>query len=270
MEINSLFNVSGKIAVVTGGGRGIGYMIAEGFVRNGARVYIVSRSKEACANAASKLTSIGPGECISIPADLQDYEQIKALVKELERREPEGINILVNNSGANWAAPLSEYPDKGFSKVINLNLQRVFTMTQMCLELLKKKGTHEDPARVINIGSIDGIHIPPSETYAYSASKAGLHQLTRVLAGNLGRENISVNAVAPGPFESKMMRETLTKYHDAVVSHTPLGRIGKPRDMAGICLFLASPAGSYISGAVIPVDGGILIANHPYSAKSKL
>ncbi|KAJ1920144.1 hypothetical protein H4219_001517 [Mycoemilia scoparia] len=270
MDLKELFDVSGKVAVVTGGGRGIGYMVAEGFVRNGVKVYIVSRNKGACDQAARALNELGPGRCISLSADLQDYNQVKSVAEQLEEREPEGIDILVNNSGANWASSLEEYPDKGFAKVINLNLQRVFTLTQLLVPLLKKKGTHEDPSRVINVGSIDGIRIPTQETYAYSASKAGLHHLSRVMAANLGNANITVNAIAPGPFQSKMMKATLDANHDEILKHIPLRRIGRPEDMAGICVYLSSKAGSYVNGAVIPVDGGSVIGNQQYVIKPRL
>ncbi|KAJ3065050.1 hypothetical protein HK102_008038, partial [Quaeritorhiza haematococci] len=232
MNINSLFGVKGKVVLVTGGGRGIGLMIAQGFVENGAKVYISSRSKDVCDKVAEELTKKGPGECISIPADLQSVEDIKKLVAELSKRE-KALNILVNNAGANWAAPLEQYPDNGFGKVLSLNLHRVFTMTQACMPLLLAAATPEDPARVINIGSIDGIRPPKFETYAYSASKAGLNHLTKHLAFLHGHRHVTFNTVAPGPFESKMMQATLDAFKDLIVDGVPLGRIGRPEDMAG-------------------------------------
>jgi NAD(P)-dependent dehydrogenase (short-subunit alcohol dehydrogenase family) len=165
--------------------------------------------------------------------------------------------VLVNNAGANWGAPLAEYPDASFEKVLALNVKGVFNLTRALVPLLEKGAADGDPARVINIGSIDGIQVPALETYAYSASKAAVHHLTRVLAKRLAPSRVTVNAVAPGPFESKMMAATLDNFRDAIVQGCPLGRIGEPEDMAGVAIYLASRAGAYLTGAVIPVDGGI-------------
>ncbi|ORZ40340.1 hypothetical protein BCR44DRAFT_1172834 [Catenaria anguillulae PL171] len=260
MHISTLFDVKDKVVLVTGGSRGIGLMIASGFVANGAKVYITARSKQVNEAAAKALTAQGPGECISITGDLQSMADVQKLVAEIRNREPQGIHVLVNNAGANWGSPIEEYPDEAFEKVMNLNVRRVFSLTQACLPLLLAAGTKEDPARVINIGSVDGIRTPALETYAYSASKAALHHMTKVMAAQLpSRGHITVNAVAPGPFESKMMKATLDKFHDAIVNGIPLGRIGEPADMAGVCIYLASKAGAYVSGAVIPVDGGAVV-----------
>jgi len=252
--MKDLFSIAGKVALVTGGGRGIGLMIARGFVEAGAKVYIASRRREECERIASELSR--QGECIAFGADLGTERGCRGLADAVGERES-ALHVLVNNSGANWGAPMAEYPDAAFDKVMNLNLKGVFHLTRFCVPLLEKAAQPGDPARVINIGSIDGLHVPAFETYAYSASKAGVHHLTRVLARQLGSRNITVNAVAPGPFESKMMAATLERFHDVIVKSSPLRRIGEPADMAGVAIYLASRAGSYVTGAVIPVDGGI-------------
>ena len=249
-----LFDLSGKTAVVTGGSRGIGLMIARGLLEAGARVYISSRKADACAAAERELTHYG--KIVAIPADLSAEAECLRLAREVGQREP-ALNILVNNAGATWGAPIEEFPAAAWDKVVDLNLKAPFFLIRAFLPLLEAGGTQEDPARVINIGSIDGLRVPPFPTYAYSASKAGLHQLTRVLARELGPRRITVNAVAPGPFESKMMAATLKTFGDAIAEAAPLKRIGRPDDMAGVAIYLASRAGAYVTGAVIPVDGGI-------------
>jgi len=252
--VKNLFSVEGKVTVVTGGSRGIGLMIARGFVENGAKVYISSRKADVCDKVAAELSKVGT--CISVPADLSTPDGAKTLATAVAAQDS-AVHVLVNNAGANWGAPLAEYPDEAWDKVLALNVKSVFTLTREMLDLLVKGGKPGDPARVINIGSIDGLRAPILETYAYSASKAAVHHLTRVLAQQLAARNITVNAIAPGPFESKMMAETLRNFRDAIVSSCPLGRIGEPEDMAGATIFLASRAGAYLTGTVIPVDGGI-------------
>jgi len=254
--VKNLFDIRGKVALVTGGSRGIGLMIARGYVENGARVYISSRKKEVCDAVAAELSK--SGECHSLPADLSHEAECNRLAEEIAKREST-LNILVNNAGANWGAPMADYPDSAWDKVLALNVKAIFQLTRALVPQLEKGAQPGDPARVINIGSIDGIQIPLLETYAYSASKAAVHHLTRVLARQLASRNITVNAVAPGPFESKMMAETLKNFRDAIVAACPLGRIGEPADMAGIAIYLASRAGAYVTGTVIPVDGGILL-----------
>lgn len=255
--MNNLFSVQGKTALVTGGSRGIGLMIARGYVEGGARVYVASRKKGACDEAAAELNRAGAaGTCIALPGDVGTEEGVKALAGQLAALEPK-LDILVNNAGTNWGAPLAETSDDAFQKVLATNVKSVFNLTRELLPLLRKAATKEDPARVINIGSIDGLHVPVLETYAYSTSKAAVHHLTRVLAKQLASDHITVNAVAPGPFQSKMMKETLERFGDMIVAQVPRGRIGEPEDMAGIAIFLASRAGAYITGAVIPVDGGM-------------
>jgi len=252
--VKDLFSVAGKVALVTGGSRGIGLMIARGFVENGATVYISSRKAEVCDQVAAELAQ--HGTCRSLPADLGTEAEARRLAAELARREPK-LHVLVNNAGANWGAPLAEYPDAAWDKLLALNVKAIFHLTRACLPQLEAAATPDDPARVINIGSIDGLHVPLLETYAYSSSKAAVHHLTRVLAMQLAPRHITVNAVAPGPFESKMMAETLQRFGEAIRASCPLGRIGTPEDMAGVAIYLASRAGAYLTGTVIPVDGGI-------------
>ena len=252
--MKDLFSIEGKVALVTGGSQGIGRMIAAGFVAAGAKVYIASRKAETCQEVAAELSQ--SGTCIAAPADLSSQAGCEALAAEIAAREP-ALHVLVNNAGTNWGAPLAEFPDSAWDKVLSLNVKAVFHLTRALLPQLEKAADASDPARVINIGSIDGLHVPGLETYAYSTSKAAVHHLTRVLARRLAAQGITVNAVAPGPFQSKMMRVTLDRFRDAIVASCPLGRIGEPADMAGVAIYLASRASSYVTGAVIPVDGGI-------------
>jgi NAD(P)-dependent dehydrogenase (short-subunit alcohol dehydrogenase family) len=254
--MGDLFSIKDKVALVTGGSRGIGLMIARGYVEAGAKVYISARKREACDQVAAELSEVGT--CISIPADCGTQAGCEALAGAVAERES-ALHILVNNAGNNWGAPLSEYPDSAWDKVLALNVKGVFHLTRACLPMLRAAATPADPARVINIGSIDGLRVPLLETYAYSSSKAAVLHLTRVLAVRLAPEHITVNAVAPGPFESKMMHETLERFRDSIVGSCPLGRIGEPEDMAGVAIYLASRAGAYVTGAVIPVDGGITV-----------
>jgi len=253
MSVADLFSVAGKVALVTGGSRGIGLMIASGLVEAGAKVYVASRKQQDCDRAAAELSKLGT--CIALPGDLSSHTGTRALADALAARES-ALHILVNNAGANWGAPLADYPEAGWDKVMALNVKAVFDLTRMLLPQLEAASQSGDPARVINVGSIDGLQVPLLDTYAYSASKAAVHHLTRTLARKLA-PTITVNAIAPGPFESKMMAETLKNFGDAIKKSCPLGRIGEPSDMAGIAIYLASKAGSYVTGAVIPVDGGI-------------
>ena len=255
--MNNLFDVNGKVALVTGGSRGIGRMIAEGFVRNGIKTYISSRKKDQCDITAKELSKYG--ECISIPADLNNIEDIKK-IKHIIEKDGNNLNILVNNAGAVWAATFDDFPENGWDKVLDTNLKALFFLTKELMNILENNGTNEDPSRVINIGSIDGIGIPRAETYSYPASKAAVHQLTRVMANRLSERNVNVNAIAPGPFQSNMMRSTLNDYGEEIIQSVPRKRIGKPEDMAGAAIFLSSKASSYITGIIMPVDGGSLIA----------
>ncbi len=253
--MKDLFSVAGKVVVVTGGSRGIGLMIARGFVEHGATVYISSRKGDVCDRVARELSA--SGTCVSVPGDLGTEAGTRQLAAAIARYEPV-VHVLVNNAGANWAAPLAEYPDAAWDKLLSLNVKSVFHLTRALLPQLEAASRSGDPARVINVGSVDGLHVPVFETYAYSASKAALHHLTRTLASRLA-PRITVNAIAPGPFESQMMAVTLERFREAIVGSCPLGRIGEPEDMAGVAIYLASRAGAYVTGAVIPVDGGITI-----------
>ena len=253
MDVGRLFSVEGKVALVTGGSRGIGLMIARGYVAGGAKVYVASRKREACEAVAAELSK--HGTCIPVAADLATSAGCVALAEAVAAQEPR-LHVLVNNAGANWGAPLEEYPDAAFDKLLALNVRAAFRLTVALLPRLRAAATPGDPARVINIGSIDGLTVPLLDTYAYSASKAALHHLTRHMARRLAPE-VTVNAVAPGPFESKMMAATLERFGDAIRSSNPMRRIGEPEDMAGVALYLASRAGAYLTAAVIPVDGGI-------------
>ena len=250
---SDLFDISGKVAVVTGGSRGIGLMIARGFVEAGVRTYISSRKAQVCDEVAAELSQVG--ECISAPADCSTEEGCRGLADAVAGRE-DALHILVNNAGATWGAPLEEHDDDSWDRVLDLNVKGVFHLTKFLLPLLRKAGTADDPARVIKVGSIDGIHVPMLETYSYSSSKAAVHQLTRHLAKSLAPD-ITVNAIAPGPFESKMMAATLSAFGDQIAASAPMKRIGRPDDMAGTAIFLSSRAGAYLTGVVLPVDGGI-------------
>ncbi len=256
MDAASLFSLSGKVALVTGGSSGIGAMIAEGLLHAGARVYIASRKKDACDRVADELSSIGP--CVSAPANVATVEGRAALVDAVSTRE-ECLHILDNNAGASWGAPYAEYPDAAFDKVLGLNVTTPFALTRDLTPMLERAATPNDPARVVNVGSIAGIRVEQligTGTFAYSASKAALHHLTRTLAAELGPRHITVNAIAPGFFESRMTADILKHRGEKIAAACPLGRIGRPEEMAGVVIYLASRAGAYTNGAVIPVDGG--------------
>ena len=249
-----LFDLTGKTAVVTGGTRGIGMMMARGLLQAGASVWISSRKADACEAAKAELSQYGRVE--AVPADLSQEDECVRFANEVGAAE-DRLHVLVNNAGATWGEPLETFPASAWDKVLDLNLKSPFFLTRAFLPLLEAAATPDDPARVINVGSIDGIHVPALPTFSYSASKAGVHQLTRHLAKDLGPRYITVNAVAPGPFESKMMAATLEVFGDDIAAAAPLRRIGRPDDMAGVAVYLASRAGAYVTGAVIPVDGGI-------------
>lgn len=253
--MTDLFRLDGKVAVVTGGGRGIGLMMARGLLRAGASVYVSSRKEAELAAAVDALSPLG--RISAVPADLGTAEGVAALTAAVTGRE-DAIHALFNNAGAAWGAPYEEFPESGFDKVYDVNVKGVFLLTRALTPLLNSAATEEDPARVINTGSIDGIVAPGKgrDNFSYSASKAAVHMLTRHLAGELA-PRILVNAIAPGLFESRMTKEMLRGGSEAVGSALPLGRIGQPDDIAGISVFLASRASAYITGAVIPVDGGV-------------
>jgi NAD(P)-dependent dehydrogenase (short-subunit alcohol dehydrogenase family) len=252
--MKNLFSVEGKVALVTGGSRGIGESIARAYVSNGARVYVTSRKAEDCKRTADQLAELG--ECIAVPDDLGTREgigRVASLVAASEQR----LDILVNNAGATWGAPIDDYPEAGWDKVVDLNMKSPFFLTQRLLPLLRAAASAANPARIINIASVNGIHPPDFPTYAYSASKAGCIMLTRHLAKHLAAENILVNAIAPGLFETAMMAAMLERDGDNIRAGIPLGRGGTPEEMGGVALFLASQASGYTTGAVIPCDGGI-------------
>ncbi|HEX4335644.1 MAG TPA: SDR family oxidoreductase [Polyangiaceae bacterium] len=255
MSASELFSIKGKVAVVTGGSRGIGLMIARGFVEAGARVYIAARKAQACDEAAAELSKLG--ECISVPADLATVEGATHLAAKVGERE-KALHILVNNAGATWGAPLEEFPDAGWDKIMGVNVKGVFHLTVKLLPLLRKAASKEDPARVINIGSIDGLRVPHFDNFSYSASKAAVHMLTRHLASTLVKEHVNVNAIAPGLFPSKMTQFVFDGMGEEGASQNiPMARAGRQDDIAGTCIYLSSRAGSYLTGAVIPVDGGM-------------
>ncbi len=258
--MDGLFEVAGKTALVTGGSRGIGLMIARGLVAAGARVIVSSRKADDVLEAARSLAELG--DCVAVPADVSSPQGAAELAEAVRERFPE-LNILVNNAGASWGAPLEEFPPGGWDRVAHTNVEGVFHLTVGLLGQLRAAATREDPARVINIGSIDGLRTPSFENYSYSASKAAVHMLTRHLAKRLAPDHITVNAIAPGPFESKMMAFMLedAESRAMVESGVPLGRIGRPSDIAGLTLFLSSRAGAYMTGTVIPLDGGITGCN---------
>jgi NAD(P)-dependent dehydrogenase (short-subunit alcohol dehydrogenase family) len=253
--MSGLFDLTGKRALVTGGSRGIGLMIARGFVEAGVSVTISSRKADVCDQVAAELSAVGA--CRSMPADLSTEAECRRLAEQVIEAEGGELDILVNNAGATWGAPMADFDDAAWDRVLDLNVKGVFHLTRHLRDALASAATPEDPSRVINIGSIDGLHVPLLETYSYAASKAAVHHLTRVLAARLAPELITVNAIAPGPFESKMMAATLESFGEQIRRSVPLGRIGEPSDMAGTAIFLASRAGRYLTGTVIPVDGGL-------------
>ena len=252
--MRDLFDVTGRTVLVTGGGRGIGAMIARGFVENGASVYISSRDAATCEQLAEQLRA--DGRCVALPFDLGGLEGIASLASALAEHGAK-LDVLINNAGAAWGAPIEDYPEVGWDKVVDLNLKSPFFLVQAMLPLLRGAASVLAPARIINIASVNGIVPPALETYAYSASKAGCIMLTRHLAKRLAAEHILVNAIAPGPFPSDMMRTTLAEHGDRIRAENPLGRVGTPEDIAGVAMFLAARASAYTTGAVIPCDGGV-------------
>ena len=260
--MSDLFSLQGRSALVTGGSRGIGRMIAEGFLKQGARVYISARKAAACDQAAAELSALG--HCVSLPADVSTVQGVgvgrprqrdaRALATAYAQRE-DRLDILVNNAGAAWAEPFADFPESGWDKVVDLNLKAPFFLTQALYPLLCK-AAQERPAKVINVASIDGLSISPLETYSYAASKSGLMHLTRRLALRLVQDNIVMSAIAPGAFASEMNRDARDNAQ-GVAARIPAGRIGRADDMAGAAIYLASRAGDYVVGATLVVDGGV-------------
>ncbi|HEY8340920.1 MAG TPA: SDR family oxidoreductase [Egibacteraceae bacterium] len=249
--MSALFDVAGRHVLVTGGSRGIGEMIVRGFHDAGATVYLSSRDPAACRAVADDL-----GErAVALPADVSTQDGCRRLAAAVAEHT-DRLDVLVNNAGTTWGAAIEDYPDAAWDKVLALNLKAPFHLTVACLPLLRAAATPQRPARVINVGSVDGMHVPRWESYAYSASKAGLHALTRHVAKRLAPEHITVNALAFGIFPSRMMRFAMDREQEELLAATPLGRVGGPDDAAGPALFLASPAASWITGTILTVDGG--------------
>ena len=263
--MKNLFSIEGKVALITGGSRGIGEMIAAGFLANGAKVYISSRKAEVCDATAKRLQEEYGGECVSMPADLSNLEGINGLADKISQEG--NLDILVNNAGASWGEPIDEYSEQGWDKVMDTNVKGVFFLTQKLLPLLRKSGTSEDPSRVINIGSIDGIKTGLFDAFSYGPSKAALHHLTRVLAASLVKENIIVNAIAPGPFPTWMLSTGVGGGGDVDIDWSsigdtnPRGRVGTPEAIAGLAIFLSSRAGAYTVGQTITCDGGVVASS---------
>ena len=250
--MTTLFSLAGRTALVTGGSRGIGRMIAAGFLQQGAKVYISSRKAAACDAAVAELSSLGP--CIALPADVSTPAGIAALVAAYSARESR-LDILVNNAGAAWGAPFDEFPEAGWDKVVDLNLKSPFFLTQALHQLLIA-GAAQQPAKVINIASIDGQTVNPQETYSYAASKSGLIHLSKRMALRLVQDNIVVNAICPGAFASDMNRDA-RDHADAVAARIPARRVGVDDDMAAAAIYLASRAGDYVVGTTLTMDGGV-------------
>ena len=253
--MQDLFSLDGRTALVTGGSRGIGKMIATGLLTQGAKVYISARKAEACDAAAKELSSLGM--CIALPADVSTVEGARALASEIASRE-KSLDILVNNAGAAWGEDFDTFPEKGWDKVVDLNMKTPFFLTQ-ALHALLKEGAKQRPAKVINVASIDGISVNQWETYSYTASKAGLIHLTRRMSLRLAQDNIIVSGIAPGPFASEM-NKMARDHGDEVAQRVPARRIGTTEDMAGAAIYLASRAGDFVVGETIVVDGGVTLA----------
>jgi NAD(P)-dependent dehydrogenase (short-subunit alcohol dehydrogenase family) len=266
LNLSDLFSIEGKVALVTGGSRGIGEMIAAAFLANGASVYISSRKADVCDTTAQRLSDEYGGECVSVPADLSTIAGVEQVATTLEERGLQRLDVLVNNAGASWGAPLGEFPENGWDKVMDTNVKGVFFLTQRLLPLLEAAGTEDDPARVINIGSIDGIKTPAFDTFSYGPSKAAVHALTRQLAAHLVRRNVIVNAIAPGPFPTWMLSTGVGTGGDvegtdwaAIGRSNPRGRVGTAEDIGGLAIFLASRAGAFTVGETITCDGGMIV-----------
>ena len=266
LTTDQLFSVRGKVVLVTGGSRGIGEMIAAGFLANGAKVYISSRKAEVCDATAARLSAEYGAECISLPADLSSLEGVDALADALKARE-DHLDVLVNNAGASWGGKIDEFPENGWDKVMDTNVKAVFFLTQRLLPLLEAAADADDPSRVINIGSVDGIRTPSFDTVSYGPSKAAVHSLTMQLAGKLVKRNILVNAIAPGPYPPWMLSTGVGTGGDvegtdwaSIGKMMPRGRVGTAEDIAGLAIFLASRAGAFTVGAVITSDGGLVVS----------
>ena len=264
--MKDLFSIKDKVALVTGGSRGIGEMIAAGFLTSGAKVYISSRKAEVCDSTATRLSKEFGGECISIPSDLSTLDGVESLANTISSEESK-LDILINNAGASWGAPIDEYPESGWDKVMDTNVKGVFFLIQKLLPVLRKAASSDDPSRVVNIGSVDGIKTGGFDAFAYGPSKAALHHLTRILAASLIKEKIIVNAIAPGPFPTWMLStgvgfggETDVDW-SVVGDQNPSGRVGNMKDIAGLAIFLCSRASAYTVGQTITCDGGAVASS---------
>lgn len=255
--IEDLFSVAGKTALVTGAATGIGRMAATALVRAGANVLIASRKGEDCARAAEELTALGGGTAHGFAGDVGTEEGVLALADEVRKRT-DRLHILINNAGISWGADLADFPYAAWAKVLGVNVTGLFHLTRELLPMLDKAASHEDPARIINLGSVMGTQPLADGAYSYTASKAAVHHLTRTLANELAARRITVNAFAPGPFQSRMTAFATATDEQAgkIGSRVPIGRIGAPDDIAGATLYLCSRAGSYVTGAILPLDGG--------------
>jgi len=252
--MKNLFSIEGKVALVTGGSRGIGAMIAQGLVENGVKTYITARNAEELQATAKTLSALG--ECIAIPADLSTMEGVSALAEVINAQE-KAVHILVNNAGTNWEAKIDEFPESGWDKAFNLNVKSMFFLTQKLLPALRNAGTDIDPARVLNIGSIHGILNPGASTYSYSSSKAAVHHLTKHLGSELTQQHVNVNAIAPGLFPSKMTA-SLLPFEKEMAEKIPAKRLGNPEDIAGTVIYLCSRASAYVTGHTLVLDGGMV------------
>ncbi|MEH6409564.1 MAG: SDR family oxidoreductase [Hyphomonas sp.] len=267
MDFSNLFSVAGKTVVITGGSRGIGEMLAAGFLANGAKVIISSRKAKACEETVARLKDQYGGEIYAIPSDVGNMDGINHLAAEIAKREDK-VDVLINNAGVAWGATLDDFPEAGWDKVMDVNVKGIFFLTQKLMPLLRKSARADEPARVINIASIDGMHTSPMSGFAYGTSKAAVIHLTRFMGAHLAGEHILVNGIAPGPFPTWMLStgvgfEGKTEGVDwqSIGDRNPSGRVGAPSDIAGLAIFLSSKASAYITGHTIPCDGGIVSAS---------
>jgi NAD(P)-dependent dehydrogenase (short-subunit alcohol dehydrogenase family) len=254
--LNDLFDITGKVVLITGGANGMGRMLAEGMLRAGAKVYITSRKADECQAAAKEMSAIG--SCVAIPASLDSPEALAELAANFSEQE-DTLNVLINNAGRTWGAPLESFPAKAWAPVMGVNVQAPFTLVQELLPQLKRAASKDNPARVINIGSVGGKVVEPLKAYSYAASKAAIHHLSRVMAADLADQNITVNAVLPGYFPTKMTAHIRAEEEEIreLVGRVPLARLGSPEDIVGMCIFLSSRAGAYVTGTEMVVDGGM-------------